>query len=110
MKTYNLNIEGEQFAVTVESVSGNTATVSVNGRPFNVNIEENKDSAEAPVMTKPKPAGIPAVSVASPVSSVKEINSSASISAVKSPLPGVILDIKVSIGDKVREVVGSQIT
>ena len=40
MKIYNLDIEGEAFQVEIDSVHNNTASISVNGKHFNVIIKE----------------------------------------------------------------------
>ncbi len=99
MKKYNLDIEGEAFQVEIDSVHNNTASISVNGKHFNVIIkEEVKQSAKTPVA---KPVSAPVASVAPAAApSTPSVNSDKSI---KAPLPGVILDVKVNVGDRVKE-------
>ena len=85
MKKYNLDIEGESFQVEIDSVSGNTASVSVNGKRYNVVLKgEEKEVGKAPVAT-PSVSSVP------------------SDKSIKAPLPGVILDLKVNVGDRVQE-------
>ena len=96
MKKYDINIEGEAFKVTIESVSGDTASVSVNGRQFNVAWKEEKEGMSKVVAPKTAhaPVSTPAVTAAKPSVSPS--------SAIKSPLPGVILEVKVNVGDKIE--------
>lgn len=76
-------------------------TITVNGTPYNVTVEEGTGApvAAAPVAAPaaaPAPAPAPAAAPAAPaaqgtVGSVK----------VEAPMPGTILDVKVSVGDSV---------
>ena len=78
-------------------------TITVNGTPYDVTVEENGSAASAPVAAPaataapaPKPAAsAPSAPVAAPAAagSVK----------VESPMPGTILDVKTSVGASVNE-------
>lgn len=65
-------------------------TITVNGTPYNVTVEEG---AGAPVAAAPvaAPAAAPAPATQGTAGSVK----------VEAPMPGTILDVKVSVGDSV---------
>lgn len=65
-------------------------TITVNGTPYNVTVEEG---AGAPVAAAPvaAPAPAPAAATQGTAGSVK----------VEAPMPGTILDVKVSVGDSV---------
>ncbi|MBR3884107.1 MAG: acetyl-CoA carboxylase biotin carboxyl carrier protein subunit [Bacteroidaceae bacterium] len=98
MKEYKYTINGEKYEVTINEVAETTATVTVNGTEYNVEWE--KPEVKKPVVTvkptvaKPAPATAPvAQPVASPVNG----------HAIKTPLPGVIIDIKVNVGDTVAK-------
>lgn len=91
MKKYNINIEGEKFGVAVISVSGDNAVVTVNGKTFNVSIERDSTSQEDDVIAQP----------AHPVLQSKSTSESAY--KVKSPLPGLVLGIKVKEGQLIKE-------
>ena len=70
-------------------------TITVNGIPYNVTVEEGASSAPvqaAPVATAPAPAPAPA---AAPAPSAP---ASAGSVKVEAPMPGTILDIKVAVG------------
>lgn len=74
MKRFNITVNGKAYDVTVEEVSGGSAP------------------AAAPVPAAPAP--IPAAAAPAPA---------AGGTAVKAPMPGTILDVKVSAGDSVSE-------
>ena len=65
-------------------------TITVNGTPYNVTVEEGTGTpvAAAPVAA---PAAAPAPAAQGTAGSVK----------VEAPMPGTILDVKVSVGDSV---------
>lgn len=96
MKKYNINIEGDDFKVIIDSVTKDQACVSVNGRQFNVTWEEETSQATETAVVKSIPKPSPAPQASKPAAASNE-------SAVKSPLPGIILDLKVKEGDTVKE-------
>ena len=100
MKEYKLKINGNDYAVTVNEVDGSMAEVEVNGTPFKVEFEKPIKKAAAPVSKpmapKATPAGAPEVKVSKPAAAAGAGN------AVTSPLPGVILEVSVKVGDTVK--------
>ena len=99
MKTYKFKINGNGYEVAINSVEGQTASVTVNGTPYTVELEEAPAAAPvqaAPVQTAPAPAAAQAPAAAPAAAS------SGAGKAVTSPLPGVIIAIKVNVGDVVK--------
>ena len=100
MKEYKLKINGNEYNVTVNEVDGSMAEVEVNGTPFKVEFEKPIKKAAAPVSKpmapKATPAGAPEVKVSKPAAAAGAGN------AVTSPLPGVILEVSVKVGDAVK--------
>ena len=99
MKEYKLKINGNDYAVTVNEVDGSMAEVEVNGTPFTVEFEKPvKKAAPAakPMAPKATPAGAPEVKVSKPAAAA------GAGQAVTSPLPGVILEVSVKVGDTVK--------
>ena len=84
---YKIKIGNEKFEVEVGGVKDGLASVTVNGESYAVEIE-HYDSVAAP-------AAMPQT----PVSTSVPVPGSASIVA---PIPGIILDIAVQVGDKVE--------
>ncbi|WP_294905799.1 biotin/lipoyl-containing protein [uncultured Eubacterium sp.] len=73
-------------------------TITVNGTPYNVTVEDANGSA-APVAAAPAPAAAPASAPAPAPAAAPAAAGSVSVDA---PMPGNILDIKVSNGASVK--------
>lgn len=99
MKQYKYKINGNTYNVTVNDIEDNIATVEVNGTPFKVEMDKPIKTAPKPIT---RPAAPPRTQSGAPVVS-RPASSGVSKSGVKSPLPGVILDIKVKEGDMVKK-------
>jgi biotin carboxyl carrier protein len=100
MKEYKYKINGNPYKVTIGDIEDNIATVEVNGTPYKVEMEKKEVAQKAvvrPVAARPAAASKPAA-VAKPAA-----KAAGGGSAVKSPLPGVILDLKVAVGDTVKK-------
>ena len=100
MKEYKYKINGNEYNVAVEELEGNKANVTVNGKSYQVEL----DRPAKPAVSKPvaRPAAAPAASApaAAPAPKAAPVAGGAGI---KAPLPGVILDIKVKVGDAVSK-------
>lgn len=100
MKTYRFKINGNEYNVAINSVDGTNASVTVNGTDYQVELE---NAPAAPVQTAP--AGVPAaapVQTAPAASAAPKPAASGAGKAVTSPLPGVIIAVKVNVGDSVK--------
>lgn len=91
MKEYRFRINGKQYTTSVKDEDDSTFTVSVNGTEYSVETEPDAAEAQA----------------ASPVcNTARTAPKSSSLTAdgrkVTSPLPGVIVDIKVQTGDSIN--------
>ena len=100
MKTYKYTINGNKYDVAINEAGETTAIVTVNGEEFKVEWEK-------PVEVKPvvkvqptvaKPAA-PATAPAAAAAPTAAVNGH----AIKTPLPGVIIDVKVNVGDAVKK-------
>ena len=99
MKEYKYKINGNEYNVAVEELEGNKANVTVNGKSYQVEL----DRPAKPAVSKPvaRPAAAPA---AAPVSApAPKAAPAAGGVGIKAPLPGVILDIKVKVGDTIAK-------
>lgn len=101
-KEYKFKINGHDYEVGVGRVDGGVAEVSVNGESYRVEVESNtllKPGPRKPVHVSPA-----VYSATAPVVPPKLDQTPAAASGgtpLKSPLPGVILDVKVREGDSV---------
>jgi biotin carboxyl carrier protein len=97
MKQYKYKINGNLYNVTVNDVEDNIANVEVNGTSYKVELDKPVKAAPKPVT---RPAAAPKTETGAPV--VTKQPTASKKDGVKSPLPGVILDIKVKEGDTVK--------
>ena len=101
MKEYKYKINGNVYKVAIGDIEDNIAHVEVNGTSYKVEMEKKpKETAKPVVRPVVKPAPTAAPAAAAPVSRPAAGRGK---SGVKSPLPGVILDIKVNVGDAVKK-------
>lgn len=95
LKKYTIN--GTEYNVAVNSVTFDSAEVVVNGVTYQVKIENTRGSDSVSI---PAEAPVSEVSVKADVSDTVAVTGAGK--AVNSPLPGVIVGIKVKVGDKVK--------
>ena len=98
MKEYKYKINGNSYKVTIGDIEDNIAHVEVKGKHYKVEMEKQPKPVAKPVTVRPMPNA-----PAAPTQVVKPTAPSTGKSGVKSPLPGVILDIKVNVGDTVKK-------
>ena len=104
MKEYNFKINGNDYTVGIEILNDTEADVIVNGASYSVEVLDT--TVKPSVAAKPQVAAVPAshpvqpstVPVTKPAAAAP---AAAGESPVKSPLPGVILDIRIKEGDTV---------
>ena len=101
MKEYKYKINGNLYNVVIGDIEDNIAHVEVNGTHYTVEMEKKPKAAPAP---KPvaRPVAKPAAAAPAAAPAAKPAAGGGK-SGVKSPLPGVILDIKVKEGDEVKK-------
>ena len=101
MKEYKYKINGNIYKVTVGNIEDNIADVEVNGTHYKVEME--KAPKPKPVVVKPVVRQAATTPAAQTTQVSKPAAAAAGKSGVKSPLPGVILEIKVNVGDQVKK-------
>ena len=110
MGKYNFRINGHDYQVDVNSVEGGIADVTVNGTDYKVELA---DAVPAPAQQAARPAPQATFTAAPAPQTTAQATQTAAQTAtasaplgkgevVTAPLPGVILDIKVKVGDVVK--------
>ena len=87
MKEFKYKINGNEYAVKLNKLEEKEAEVEVNGTTYQVELLTEKKETPRPVVKRVTPV----------VSAPK-----ASAPSIKAPLPGVILDVVVQVGDVVK--------
>lgn len=88
MKNFKFKIDGVDYKVSVNELEGNNAEVVVNGKSFNVELENEQPTTTSPVARVAQTAATPAG---------KKVSSN-----IKAPLPGSIIKVLVSNGQSVK--------
>ena len=100
MKEYKYRINGNEYAVCINEVCDTKAKVTVNGAEYDVEwekpVEEKPVIKVQPATAKPAATPAPATKAATPAAP-------AGGHSIKTPLPGVIIDVKVNVGDAVSK-------
>ncbi len=97
MKEFKYKINGNLYAVNINRIEENIANIEVNGTPYQVELDKPAKKQIKP-LTRPQAA--PVTAAGTPV--VTRPAASSVAGAVRSPLPGVILEISVKVGDEVK--------
>ena len=94
MKNYNYKINGKEYQVAINNIDENLADVTVNGVSYQV---EMQNTTVQPIVSEPKAVVVSVASTSKIQSPATNIGKS-----VKAPLPGVIISIKVNVGDTIK--------
>lgn len=107
MKEYKYIINGNEYSVNIENLQGNQANVTVNGKPYNVEIVDNEIKKATPIKPAVKPAVAPVAAApaakpaATPAAKPSAPAAAGEGAPFKAPLPGTIVDIKAAVGQQV---------
>ena len=100
MKKFKFTINGNQYETEVLSVEDNIAEIEVNGTLYKVEVDKTMKTTKTPKLVRqvvvPSTDSHPSVAKTSSPTGPKGVGS------IKSPLPGVILEIFVREGDTVK--------
>lgn len=100
MKNFKFTIQGNKYDVNILNVEDNIAEVEVNGTVYKVEVDKKITSSKTPKLVR-------TVAVPSTETTPSQLKTSAPSAPkgtgfVKSPLPGVILDVYIKEGDQVK--------
>jgi glutaconyl-CoA/methylmalonyl-CoA decarboxylase subunit gamma len=100
MKNFKFTINGNVYDAEINSIEDNIAEVSINGVTYSVEVDRKMQTVKTPKLVR----SIAVPSTDSHPSMTKTASPSApkGTGNIKSPLPGVILDVFVREGDSVK--------
>lgn len=97
---YKFRMNGEAFEAAVEEHENNKLDITLNGKHYEIELENNRPK---PRIAADATAALAAQSIAAQNTMRNVVPSKTpKAKSVKSPLPGVVLDIKVKQGDAVK--------
>lgn len=96
-RTFKMKIHGNEYGVEIKKVGEGVASVEVNGTIYEVQFESERKVSKTPTLTR---TPVYTTETEHPKKTASPTESKGK--QVKSPLPGVILEIKVREGDPVK--------
>lgn len=99
MKDFKFKINGNEYNVHIANVEGNVAEVEVNGTPYKVELDKELKQTKTPKLVRPE--AVPTTD-SHPAVAKTASPGVATSGSIKTPLPGVILDVHVKPGDTVK--------
>jgi len=100
MKKYKFSIHGNQYEVEIQNIEDNIATVEVNGIVYEVEVDKTLQPVKTPKLVRAM--AVPSTDSAKSTAKTSSPSEHKGGGTIKSPLPGVVLDIHVKIGDIVK--------
>ena len=102
MKRFELLVNEKAYLVEVTNIDGDNAIVLVNGVKYEVGIKDIPTAA-IPAMMAFAPTqrhSVPQTASAPPAQA--EVETVGGLTTIKAPLPGLVIEVKVNVGDTVK--------
>ncbi|HAH22918.1 MAG TPA: acetyl-CoA carboxylase biotin carboxyl carrier protein subunit [Prolixibacteraceae bacterium] len=100
MKKYSFTINGNLYDVAVKNVDDNVAEVEVNGFNYSVEFDRSLETTKTPKLVRSQV--VPSTDITPSEQKTSSPAGPKGAGFVRSPLPGTILDVHVTVGDTVR--------
>lgn len=100
MKKFKFTINGAQYQVEIVNVEENVAEIEVNGSVYHVEIDRQIQKTKTPKLVRSFAS--PSTDQAKSEQKTARPTEAKGVGYVKSPLPGVILNVHVKEGDIVK--------
>ena len=101
MKIFKYKINGSPYRVVVQNSDQESVELEVNGTPFVVEIEHKNKKPVPSIQSQAAPSSSQTIETTRPTVTRSAVAAGSVV--VNSPLPGVVLDIKVKVGDAVKK-------
>jgi glutaconyl-CoA/methylmalonyl-CoA decarboxylase subunit gamma len=100
MKKFKFTINGNVYEVDIKNVDDNIAELEVNGTPYTVEVDKAIQTTKTPKLVRT--ASVPSTDSHPSVAKTSNPVGPKGSGHIKSPLPGVILEMHVKVGDVVK--------
>ncbi|MDY0083652.1 MAG: biotin/lipoyl-containing protein [Ignavibacteriaceae bacterium] len=100
MKKFKFTIQGNKYDVNIVNVEDNIAEIEVNGATYKVELDKVISQSKTPKLIRS--VAVPSTDIAPSQQKTSSPTSPKGAGFVKSPLPGVILNIHVKEGDAIK--------
>ena len=100
MKKFKFTINGNKYDVDINHIEDNVAEIEVNGTSYHVELDKKIQTSKTPRMVRSVTS--PSTDVVKSTKITSSPRESKGAGFIKSPLPGVILNVFVREGDAVK--------
>lgn len=99
MSKYKFQINKNQYEVEISNIDDNIADVLVNGTSYKVEVEKSLQTTKTPKLVRT--LAVPSTDASPQTAKTSSPSAPKGSGVVKSPLPGIILNIYINVGDSV---------
>ncbi len=100
MKKFKFKINGNNYDTEILNIEDNVVEIEVNGTPYRVEMEKEIKTTKTPKLIRT--VAVPSTDIHPASAKTASPSAPKGTGTIKSPLPGVILDIFVKVGDTVQ--------
>ncbi len=100
MKKFKFTINGNIYETEVLNIEDNIAEIEVNGTLYKVEVDKTMKTTKTPKLVRP--VAVPSTDSHPSVAKTSSPGGPKGAGSIKSPLPGVILEMFVREGDEVK--------
>lgn len=100
MKKFKFSINGNQYDTEIINIEDNIAEIEVNGTTYKVEVGKEIKTTKTPKLVRP--VAVPSTDSHPSVAKTSSPSAPKGGGTIKSPLPGVILEMYVKEGDVVK--------
>lgn len=100
MSKYKFNINGNSYTAEVKNVDDNIAEVEINGTVYHVELDKSISGSKTPKLVRS--AAVPSTDSHPSVAKTSSPTGPKGGGTIKSPLPGVVINVLVKPGDMVK--------
>ncbi len=100
MKKFKFSIQGNQYEVEIQNIEDNIASIEVNGIMYEVEVDKTLQPVKTPKLVRTM--AVPSTDSNKATVKTSSPGTPKGSGTIKSPLPGVVLNVYVNVGDSIK--------